>query len=114
MMRFLLVIIVLLCSMPSKASITDYVVQQWNMQNGLPSQSLKSVVQDEQGYMWLGTQFGLSRFDGNTFTNYNTLNSDFLPSNGINKFEKKKLWVFIFLQIFFLQNSNAFKFVSIK
>ncbi|MEH6396550.1 ligand-binding sensor domain-containing diguanylate cyclase [Pseudoalteromonas sp.] len=85
MMRFLLVIIVLLCSMPSKASITDYVVQQWNMQNGLPSQSLKSVVQDEQGYMWLGTQFGLSRFDGNTFTNYNTLNSNFLPSNGINK-----------------------------
>ena len=85
MMRFLLVIIVLLCSMPSKASITDYVVKQWNMQNGLPSQSLKSVVQDGQGYMWLGTQFGLSRFDGNTFTNYNTLNSHFLPSNGINK-----------------------------
>lgn len=71
--------------MPSKASITDYVVKQWNMQNGLPSQSLKSVVQDKQGYMWLGTQFGLSRFDGNTFTNYNTLNSHFLPSNGINK-----------------------------
>ncbi len=71
--------------MPSKASITDYVVKQWNMQNGLPSQSLKSVVQDKQGYMWLGTQFGLSRFDGNTFTNYNTLNSNFLPSNGINK-----------------------------
>ncbi|WP_283710216.1 ligand-binding sensor domain-containing diguanylate cyclase [Pseudoalteromonas prydzensis] len=96
MMRFLLVIIVLLCSMPSKASITDYVVQQWNMQNGLPSQSLKSVVQDEQGYMWLGTQFGLSRFDGNTFTNYNTLNSDFLPSNGINKLlidSQGYLWV---------------------
>lgn len=96
MMRFLLVIIVLLCSMPSKASITDYVVQQWNMQNGLPSQSLKSVVQDEQGYMWLGTQFGLSRFDGNTFTNYNTLNSNFLPSNGINKLlidSQGYLWV---------------------
>ena len=66
------------------------------MQNGLPSQSLKSVVQDEQGYMWLGTQFGLSRFDGNTFTNYNTLNSDFLPSNGINKLlidSQGYLWV---------------------
>ena len=71
--------------MPSWASITDYVVKQWNIKDGLPSQSLKSVVQDQQGYMWLGTQFGLSRFDGNTFTNYNTQNSLFLPSNGINK-----------------------------
>ncbi|EWS99282.1 diguanylate cyclase [Pseudoalteromonas sp. SCSIO 43095] len=85
MMRFLLVCVLLMCAMPSTASITDYVVKQWNIKDGLPSQSLKSVVQDNQGYMWLGTQFGLSRFDGNTFTNYNTQNSLFLPSNGINK-----------------------------
>ncbi|MBQ4800914.1 diguanylate cyclase [Pseudoalteromonas sp. MMG006] len=85
MMRFLLVCVLMLCAMPSWASITDYVVKQWNIKDGLPSQSLKSVVQDQQGYMWLGTQFGLSRFDGTTFTNYNTQNSPFLPSNGINK-----------------------------
>jgi diguanylate cyclase (GGDEF)-like protein len=75
----------MLCATPSWASISDYVVKQWNIKDGLPSQSLKSVVQDQQGYMWLGTQFGLSRFDGTTFTNYNTQNSPFLPSNGINK-----------------------------
>ncbi|MBB1386845.1 diguanylate cyclase [Pseudoalteromonas sp. SG45-5] len=85
MMRFLLVCVLMLCATPSWASITDYVVKQWNIKDGLPSQSLKSVVQDQQGYMWLGTQFGLSRFDGNTFTNYNTQNSPFLPNNGINK-----------------------------
>ena len=85
MMRFLLVCVLMLCAMPSWASITDYVVKQWNIKDGLPSQSLKSVVQDQQGYMWVGTQFGLSRFDGTTFTNYNTQNSPFLPSNGINK-----------------------------
>ena len=85
MMRFLLVCVLMLCATPSWASITDYVVKQWNIKDGLPSQSLKSVVQDQQGYMWLGTQFGLSRFDGTTFTNYNTQNSPFLPSNGINK-----------------------------
>lgn len=82
--------------MPSVASITDYVVKQWNIKDGLPSQSLRSVVQDKQGYMWLGTQFGLSRFDGNTFTNYNTQNSVFLPSNGINKLlidEEGLLWI---------------------
>ncbi|GAA80771.1 ligand-binding sensor domain-containing diguanylate cyclase [Pseudoalteromonas sp. BSi20495] len=85
MMRFLLVCVLMLCATPSWASITDYVVKQWNIKDGLPSQSLKSVVQDQQGYMWLGTQFGLSRFDGTTFTNYSTQNSSFLPSNGINK-----------------------------
>ena len=85
MMRFLLVCVLILCATPSWASITDYVVKQWNIKDGLPSQSLKSVVQDQQGYMWLGTQFGLSRFDGTTFTNYNTQNSPFLPSNGVNK-----------------------------
>ncbi|GAA60245.1 hypothetical protein P20652_2110 [Pseudoalteromonas sp. BSi20652] len=85
MMRFLLVCVLMLCAMPSWASINDYVVKQWNIKDGLPSQSLKSVVQDQQGYMWLGTQFGLSRFDGTTFTNYNTQNSPFLSSNGINK-----------------------------
>ena len=85
MMRFLLVCVLMLCATPSWASITDYVVKQWNIKDGLPSQSLKSVVQDQQGYMWLGTQFGLSRFDGTTFTNYNTQNSPFLPSNGVNK-----------------------------
>ncbi|MBH0028167.1 diguanylate cyclase [Pseudoalteromonas sp. SWN29] len=85
MMRFLLVCVLMLCATPSWASITDYVVKQWNIKDGLPSQSLKSVVQDQQGYMWLGTQFGLSRFDGTTFTNYNTQNSPFLPSNAVNK-----------------------------
>lgn len=95
-MRFILVCILLMCSTPSSASITDYVVKQWNIQNGLPSQSLKSVVQDKQGYMWLATQFGLSRFDGTTFTNFNTQNSHFIPSNGINKLlisDNGLLWI---------------------
>ena len=92
-MRFLVVCLLMFCSTSVFASITDYVVKQWNIQNGLPSQSLKSIAQDEQGYMWLGTQFGLSRFDGNTFTNFNTQNSDFLPSNGINKLLVDSDWL---------------------
>lgn len=67
-----------------QAAINDYVVKQWSIQDGLPSQSLSSIVQDQDGYIWVGTQFGLSRFDGTQFTNYNTQNSDFLPSNAIN------------------------------
>ncbi len=70
--------------MQSIAALNDYVVKQWSTLDGLSSQSLNSVVQDQQGYMWIGTQFGLSRFDGKNFTNFNTSNSDFLTSNSIN------------------------------
>lgn len=78
------------------ASINDYVVKQWSTLDGLASQSLKSVVQDKQGYIWIGTQFGLSRFDGQQFTNFTTSNSKFLPSNSINKLMLDRdglLWV---------------------
>lgn len=96
MKRFLLVCVLMLCAMPSWASISDYVVKQWNIKDGLPSQSLKSVAQDKQGYIWLGTQFGLSRFDGHTFTNYNTQTNPFLPNNAIYKLlidTKGLLWI---------------------
>ena len=85
MTRLLFLLFGLLLSSSSLAAIDDYVVKQWNIQSGLPSQSVKSVVQDEQGYIWLGTQFGLSRFDGHQFQNFNTQNTDFLNSNAINK-----------------------------
>lgn len=81
----LLFTVVLLSTLkPTYASLDDYVVKQWHIQHGLASQSLKNIVQDQQGYLWIGSQFGLSRFDGNRFTNFNVNNSDFLPSNAIN------------------------------
>ncbi|ALU42785.1 ligand-binding sensor domain-containing diguanylate cyclase [Pseudoalteromonas rubra] len=84
-MRFILLLLLCIFTTGVNAAINDYVVKQWSMQNGLPSQSIKSVVQDQQGYIWLGTQFGLSRFDGLQFSNYTTQNSTFLDSNAVNK-----------------------------
>lgn len=83
-------------STPVFASINDYVVKQWNLQNGLPSQSIASIVQDNNGYIWLGTQFGVSRFDGHKFTNLTTQNTNFLQSNAVHKLIIDKhgmLWI---------------------
>ncbi|MBS3798077.1 diguanylate cyclase [Pseudoalteromonas sp. BDTF-M6] len=95
-LQSLLLLAATLITSTASASITDYVVKQWNTRNGLPSQSLKSVTQDNQGYIWVGTQFGLSRFDGDHFTNFNEQNSNFLNSNAINKLLIDKeglLWI---------------------
>lgn len=39
----------------------------WTTQNGLQSNSVYSMAQDGNGYIWIGTTNGLSRFDGYSF-----------------------------------------------
>lgn len=52
---------------PGKA-FHHYVRNAWSIQNGLPQISVQAIVQDPQGYLWVGTQSGLARFDGIRFT----------------------------------------------
>jgi ligand-binding sensor domain-containing protein len=39
-------------------------------QNGLPSNTVYNILQDRKGFIWLGHDKGLSRYDGNTFINF--------------------------------------------
>jgi len=44
-----------------------YVATVWQVEQGLPSNRIYSMAQDQQGYLWLGTNEGLVRFDGIEF-----------------------------------------------
>src|SRR5580698_4511249 len=46
----------------------DYLQTVWGTAAGLPSTAVTAIVQTPDGYLWLGTQEGLARFDGNRFT----------------------------------------------
>ena len=50
------------------ARFHDYVLDNWNIESGLPQISVISITQDGPGYMWIGTQNGIARFDGVRFT----------------------------------------------
>jgi ligand-binding sensor domain-containing protein len=39
-----------------------------NIEQGLPDGTIRSITQDKYGYMWLGTQYGLCRYNGYTVT----------------------------------------------
>ncbi|MBQ5948615.1 response regulator [Massilia sp. ST3] len=41
-----------------------------SVQHGLPQESVLSIAQDRDGFMWFGTQSGVSRFDGYRFITY--------------------------------------------
>lgn len=62
--------------------------------DGLAQNSVYSMIQDSKGYIWIGTEGGLSKYDGLNFTNYTKLNG--LPDNHIRVvFEdhQKNIWV---------------------
>ncbi len=42
--------------------------EHWSTENGLPQNSVRSIAQTKDGYLWLATQGGLVRFDGKDFT----------------------------------------------
>ncbi len=51
--------------------------------DGLPSNTVYSIVQDHEGYIWMATETGVTRFDGIKITNYTP--KDGLPSSEILK-----------------------------
>jgi diguanylate cyclase (GGDEF)-like protein len=53
------------------------------LRHGLPQSQVTSVVQDRQGYLWVGTWGGLARFNGDSFTHF--LVSDGLPSSRVHE-----------------------------
>lgn len=48
----------------------DYVRDNWNSENGLPQVSVLTITQDGSGYLWIGTQNAIARFDGVRFAVY--------------------------------------------
>lgn len=80
---------------PSKA-ITQYMQTSWTSESGLPQNSVQAVAQTRDGYLWFGTQEGLTRFDGVHFVTYTRHNASGLASSNIEALSASRdgsLWV---------------------
>ena len=53
----------------------DYNFRSFSSLEGLAAPYVYSVIQDSQGYLWVGTADGLSKFNGFTFQTFTTLDS---------------------------------------
>jgi ligand-binding sensor domain-containing protein/signal transduction histidine kinase len=61
---------------------TQYSRTLWTQEHGLPQDTIRAIAQTPDGYLWLGTDEGLARFDGYDFAVFNKANRD-LPANSI-------------------------------
>jgi signal transduction histidine kinase/ligand-binding sensor domain-containing protein len=64
-------------------AVAQYHIDSWTTDNGLPHNSVRAIVQTHDGYLWLGTNDGLVRFDGVRFTTFNRENSPGMTGNRI-------------------------------
>lgn len=55
----------------------------WGAEEGLPQNTVPAITQTRDGYLWLGTELGLARFDGLRFTVFDKRNTPELKSNAV-------------------------------
>lgn len=63
--------------------LTQYELKNWQAEDGLPQNSVTTIAQSSNGYLWIGTYDGLSRFDGVNFITINRKNNPELTSSYI-------------------------------
>ena len=85
--RFVFLVLVSLigtgwCLDPHKP-ISQYIHTVWRSEDGLPQNSIQALLQSRDGYLWIGTQEGLVRFNGMEFKVFNKANTDAIRHNDI-------------------------------
>ncbi|MGH7940150.1 MAG: sensor histidine kinase [Limisphaerales bacterium] len=58
------------CARAADSDVTETAraMRAWRVANGLPSDSVTAIIQTSDGFIWIGTDAGLARFDGFKFS----------------------------------------------
>lgn len=83
MTRYLLIFLIAITC----ASSQDLRFRRVGLDEGLPQSYVNQIAQDAQGFLWIGTQDGLARFDGRRMDVYRHVPGDSTTITGNNAFD---------------------------
>ncbi|MEJ5995970.1 histidine kinase [Pedobacter sp. Du54] len=94
----------------NKLSFADKYIN-FTVNDGLPSNNVYRVLEDNKGFLWVITDAGVARFDGKNFQRYTTEQG--LPDNEVLYLEKEKngrIWISTYKQApaYFDETKNRF------
>ena len=95
--------LLIFCAVPSAAvdphrMISQYARDHWTIENEFPGGAVSSVAQTPDGYLWIGTDKGLFRFDGFSFRVFQQASPESLPIGPVRQLmtdNRGNLWVLL-------------------
>src|ERR1700741_321670 len=82
--------------LPPALDVSQYAHTAWKIRDGFAKGSILSIAQTPDGYLWLGTAFGLSRFDGVRNVPWDPPRNQHLPSSVVSRLVAARdgtLWI---------------------
>jgi ligand-binding sensor domain-containing protein len=92
MKQFFLYIIILFLSFSCFGQEDEPLHFQFTVEDGLPSNRIYDIMQDSKGYLWLGTDNGLVRFNGKEFKEFSTTESTNLEYSYLHELKDGSIW----------------------
>jgi len=109
---------ILLGSLSVRSQIKSF-IDHYSTSDGLPDNRIRSIVKDDEGFMWIGSWAGISRFDGRNFVNFKSYpgDSSSLKSNRINEIVDDRsgfLWLRAYDNQIYRFNKRSQQFLSVS
>ncbi|WP_281614002.1 two-component regulator propeller domain-containing protein [Flammeovirga sp. SubArs3] len=78
-------------------SLQPVKLNEYNAKNGLSQNNVNVIMFDQKGFLWIGTDDGLNRFDGHSFQHFNSYTQNQLQFNSIRSLAlspiDEKIWI---------------------
>jgi len=91
-----LTFLLLALALPARAAADPPAVITWTTDSGLPAERISAIGQDHDGYLYLGSEHGLTRFDGVRFAEHRLrMQRIEMPANPVHAMERAGdvLWI---------------------
>jgi ligand-binding sensor domain-containing protein len=96
-------------------SAQQYPVQKFTEENGLSNANVYRILEDSLGFLWFGTEYGLSKYDGNRFVNYYSVNGSSVTGIiGISELSGNKKLICTYKGIISILNNDSIEQQVIK
>lgn len=92
-------------------STDGFVMRFWGTREGLPSSDTWPILLTRDGYIWIGTGYGVARFDGMRFTAFNTDNTPPIHAHevkALHEDNRGRLWIGFFNGGVVVRENGAF------